>query len=242
MTLRLLIILVLGLIFCSAPVWAIGGGAGGQNGFGFHLGLVTATQGPINTLIKRANARAGEGPISTSELNSAYEVAVSYTYRFSGTVFALHFRPSYFYQVQDGSGNLGSYKYDLQGYTIFPMFRLYPMENDFMKFFMQIGLGYGQLNGKIQEGPSSAKFSGGGFGTMVGMGTEFCFSPNHCLSLEGDYRYLTMQRNIVDSTTNDFQSDSIANNGNGSELETDGADLATRMGGLMFMLGYQMWF
>lgn len=212
----------------------------GGHAIGMELGVVSSEQTQMNELIKRANTR--EGGISTGELNSAYELGVHYMYRFSGSIYALQVRPSFFYQSEDGTGASGTFKYALQGYTVFPMLRLYPMENSFMKFFMQFGLGFGHLSGEIQEGTSEVEFEGNAFGTLLGMGAEFCMTVNHCLSLEGDYRYLSFERNLVTKSTGTFATDSLTSYGKGNELELDNADLSTKMGGLMFMAGYTYWF
>ncbi|MGE4132436.1 MAG: outer membrane protein [Bdellovibrionales bacterium] len=218
----------------------------GGTAFGFNLGVVNSSQPSINQLVKSANSRAGG--ISTSELNQAYEAQIYLQYRFSGSIFAIQFRPSYFYQVEDGSGSLGTFKYDMQGYTLFPILRLYTLENAFMKFFLQVGMGYGRLNGAIQEGTTSGdakvEFSGGTFGSQLGLGAEFCFTPAHCLNVEGNYRYLAFERFKVDKSSGTFDTagGSLSQYDKGQELEVDGSDLSARMGGLMFMAGYTMWF
>ena len=42
------------------------------------------------------------------------------------------------YQKEDGTGSDGTYSYSVTGWTVFPMLRLYPLENEFMKFYMQM--------------------------------------------------------------------------------------------------------
>ena len=207
---------------------------------GFNLGLVNASQNQMNDLIKRANTR--EGGISTGEMNSAYELQGFYMYRFGNPLYAIQLRPSYFYQVEEGSGSSGDFNYSLTGFTIFPILRLYPLENEYMKFYMQLGVGYGQIYGTIEEGSAKVEFSGGAFGTMVGLGSEFCLNANHCLSLEGNYRYLSHQRFGVDSSEGTFAADSLSQYGKGQELEMDQSDVSARMGGIIFMAGYTMWF
>lgn len=233
--LYLIITLALGLSVFQANAAQSGGHA-----LGFNLSLINASQNDMNELIKRSNTSAGG--ISTSELNQAYEAQAFYMYRFSGTMFALQFRPSYFYQVQDGSGSGQSYDYELTGFTIFPIFRLYPLESDIMKFYMQAGLGYGRINGKIKEADASVEFAGGGFGSIVGLGSEFCFTPNHCLMVEGNYRYLTIERLRATGASGSFRSDSLSQAQKGQEVELDNNDVSVRMGGLMFVAGYTAWF
>ncbi len=227
---------VLGLLG-SAQSWATM--SGGNYSLGINIGIVNSSQTQMNELIKTANAGAN-GPVSTGQLNQAYEAAPFIGYRFSGTIFAMQFRPSYFYQKEDGTGTDGGYSYSVTGFTAFPILRLYPLENDFMKFYMQFGLGYGQMKGEINEGAgNSVKFGGGAFGTTFGLGAEFCFSPNHCLQLEGDYRYLSFERNVVDSSSG--SGGGLSQFGKGQEIEVNGSDLSVRMGGLMFLMGYTMY-
>lgn len=230
-------LILLGLFFFTFNAF---GAATSGHAIGFNLGTVSATQNQMNDLIKRANAR--EGGISTGEMNSAYEVQAFYMYRFSNPLYALQIRPSYFYQVEEGSGASGGFNYSLTGFTVFPMLRLYPLENEFMKFYMQVGVGYGMINGEIQEGAAKVEFSGGAFGSVAGMGAEFCFNPSNCVSLEGNYRYLSFQRFSADSSTGTFAADSLTQYSEGSEIEMDNSDLSARMGGLIFMCGYTMWF
>lgn len=239
-------VLVCGAVAFTTPAWAArgggGGGGGGDYSLGFHLGLVGSTQSQMNDLIKRANTR--NGGITTGELNSAYEAAVSLQYRFSGTIYALQLRPSYFYQKQSGKGSGGAFKYGLTGFTIFPIFRLYPLENEYMRFFMQLGLGYGRVMGNIEENNTAAPthgsvdFDGGAFGSLAGLGAEFCYEKVHCFSLEGTYRYLTYERVIASSANGAFATGSLDQAANDKEVEVDGADLSARMGGLIFMMGY----
>ncbi len=230
-------IVLMAVFIFGAQVFAAQGGQGGWS-LGAFLGLVNSSQDQMNEVIKRANTGAN-GPVSTNQMNSAYELAPFLQYRYSGTMFAVQFRPSYFYQKEDGHGSNGSYGMSVTGFTLFPMLRLYPLESDIMKFYMQIGLGYGRVNGEINEGAgNSVKFASGAFGTVVGMGAEFCFNPSHCLNLEGDYRYLQFERNLVSTSTGTLPD--LTNTTKGQEVEMDGSDLSVRMGGLMFMAGYTM--
>jgi hypothetical protein len=210
--------------------------SGGGHQFGFNLGFIGSSQEHMNTLITRANSR--EGGITTSAMNDAYEASLDYRYRFSGSIVALMIRPSYFYQKSTGSGAPGSFDYGLTGFTVFPMTRFYPLENNFLKFFMQLGIGYGRLNGEIQEGSARVEFAGGGFGAQAGLGAEMCVSANHCFTTEGNWRYLNIERNIASSATGTFDSGSISQAEKDKEVEFDGGDLITRMSGLQFVLGY----
>lgn len=244
----LLFVLLMASPFALAKSYG-GGGGGGSSGFQFGVlgGVTNTSQDQLNDLQSRANTRAGG--ISTPSLNSAYEGALQMGYRFSGSIFAILFRPSYFYQVASGGNAGGSYNYSVTGFSAFPIVRLYPLENEFMHFFMQFGLGYGNATTKISELSTTAgqqaevTASGGSFGTLVGMGTEFCFSSAHCLSLEANYRYLYHNRNVVsDNNGYAFNSNSLSQYGKNQELELDNDDVAIRMGGLQFLFGYAMYF
>ncbi len=221
-----------------------GGGSSGDYSLGINLGMTTTAQDDLNLLISRANTRAGG--ISTSSLNTAYEAGLTFGYRYSGTIFSLQFRPSYVYQVTSGSGAGGSFNYGMTGITFFPMLRLYPLENDFMKFFMQFGLGIGRANGYAEEAAARVEFEANSFGTILGLGAEFTIAPGHTLSVEGNYRYLTFDRNLASSATGTFDTSganpSISQAAKNREVEIDGTDLQTRMSGLQFMTGYQFHF
>lgn len=223
------------LIFSSASVFAKG--AGGHS-VGGSLIFISPAQDDMDTLIDRANSRAGG--ISTDHFSQGYEFALNYQYRFGGTIFAMMFRPSYFTQKTEGSGTGGSFDYSLSGWTMFPMLRLYPLENSFIKFFMQMGLGYGQIYGEITEGSAGVKFKSSQFGAMGGLGAEFCFTKEHCLALEGNLRYLPYERNKPTSTSGTPASGSF--DGTGSEVEVDGADMFSTMSGVQATLGYQYYF
>ena len=214
--------------------------SGGDHQLGLALGITNTSQEHMNTLISRANTRAGG--ISTSALNQAYEGALQYGYRFSGSMLALLIRPSFFYQKSTGGNSSGNYNYSVTGFTVFPILRIYPLENDLMKFFFQFGLGYGRANGTIEEATAKTDFAGGAYGALFGAGTEFCFVANHCVSAEANYRYLTAERNIASSVSGTFASDSLNGVRENGEVEMDDTDLATRMGGLQFLLGYAIHF
>jgi hypothetical protein len=240
-----LALILIATALSSSPAFAYGsgGGGGGSGGgwsIGLDLGLVNASQDSMNEIIKRANTGTN-GPVSTSQMNSAYEFAPFITYRYTGTIFAVQLRPSIFYQSETGSGDNGAYDFSVQGWTLFPMLRLYPLESDIMKFYMQFGLGYGRMTGKISEGAgNSVTFESGAFGSVVGLGAEFCFTPNHCMNLESDYRYLTFERSKVTASSGTLPD--LTQYSKNDEIEMDGSDLSVRMGGLMFMFGYTYWF
>lgn len=215
-------------------------GSSGNLFFGANLGITTTEQDDMNTLQSRANVR--DGGISVSSLKNAYEGSVELGWRFSGTIFAVSLRPGYFYQKEDGSGSSGSYEYSLTGFTIFPIFRLFPLESDLMRFYMQIGLGYGQANGTIKEGSAQAEFKGSAYGSLVGLGAEFIMTPNHSLGVEGSLRYLTYERNLITSSSGTFAGDSLTQSGVNQEAEIDGRDLQSSMSGILFMARYAFYY
>ncbi len=214
--------------------------------FGAHFGYSTADQSDINTLITRANARAGG--ISTSSLSDAYEGVLTLGYRPSQSSFAYLLRPAIFYTATDGSGGqnagfIGKYEYNLLGYSIYPILRYHLLEDKTIKFFTQVGIGWGQINGEIKEVNTddiSAKFSGSNLGYLVGLGVEFCFDSagSHCLNLEANMRIHYIERNTTDEASGTFPSGSLTQAAPGAEIELDNRDLGTTMTGIQGIIGY----
>lgn len=243
---KLFIITGLLLSLSATEAFAATGGSGWA--FGGVLGLTFANQDGMNTLIKRANTR--EGGISTSEMNSAYELAGFIEYRFG--LLAMHFRPSFFYQKEDGSkAGGGDFNYMITGYTFFPMLRIYMLENAFIKAFSQFGIGFGMVDGSIEEendagtGQAKVEFSSFNTGYVFGLGFEFCLiSANHCFSVEGNYRFLNFSRVVADSGTGGFDddsggpNDSLSQGNKGQEIELDANDLEAKLGGVQGLIGY----
>ena len=170
--------------------------AGGSLSVGLGISLTTAEQTGINSLINAAKANTNS---TASTLVSASEYIGYVTFHFSNNFVAIQLRPTLFSQSSSGSGSDGSHSYELSGYTVFPLVRIIPLSNDLIDFYIQGGLGYGKLDGKIRNGATRADFSGSAFGTQIGLGAQFCFVPDHCFNLEGNYRYLPISRNIVTS-------------------------------------------
>lgn len=203
--------------------------ASGSHSLGFGIGFLSPDQSDLNQIISTKNA----GGTSIDKLGSGYEFQANYQYRFKGTMFALQFRPSYITQNSGGSG----YKFDLTGFTVFPMFKLYPLENDFIRFFMQTGVGYGNLSGKINAPNGSVSFSAGAFGAQVGLGADFCFfGGSHCFGVEGNLRYLPFPRNLVsDSSGTPDGWDPVT----GNELENNNSDVGTTLSGIQGIATYR---
>lgn len=211
---------------------------GGDMGLGLGISTVSAGQDDMNGAIDAASAAGA----SIKNLGSALEFYVNWTYRFDRSIYALVIRPSYFTQSVDGSGSGGNYNYKLNGYTVMPILRLYPLENDFIKFYMQAGLGYGSLSGSITAGAKNLDFSGSAFGAMGGVGVEFCFTPTHCVNVEGNLRYMPIERNLASGGNCSASGDipGISQCANGSEVERNGNDLKTTLSGVQGLVGYIM--
>ena len=233
---RILFIALLSLtiLFLSTEeVFAKGRGGSSEIGFGFST--ISSTQKDLNSVIDNVNST--QGGVSTKGLTSAYDFFAQYSFRFSGTMFALVFRPSYFTQSASGSGTtVGDYSHSLTGYTFFPLLRLYPLENNFIRFFMQAGVGFGYLKGELKEGSSSVSYSGSNFGGQAGLGADFCFTDNHCMTLEGNVRYLPIERNIADSVTG--APTGFTQVQASREVEYDQNDMSTTMSGIQGVLAY----
>ena len=217
--------------------------AAGSAGHAMALGLssISSNQSDLNNITTTINST--QGGVTTPSLGSAYDFFVQYSYRFSG-MFALVFRPSYFSASASGSGNtVGTYSHTLTGFTVFPMVRLVPLENKFIKFYMQTGIGYGSLTGKVVQGTTrDMTYSGSTFGAIGGMGAEFCFTPMHCMSLEGNLRYLPINRNIATTVNGTFTTATtgFSQATAGSEVEYNNSDLSTTMSGVQGVVAYVM--
>lgn len=209
-------------------------GGGSDHGMQFGASVMNSDQKDVNNYIDSL------GVAGTKNLGAGYEFFFDYQYRFSSTMFAIKFRPSYFMQSADG----GNVKTSMTGMTFFPMLRVYPLENQFMKFFLQTGVGYGKLSGSLSNsnsGGASTDFTGSAFGAMAGLGAEFCFTDSHCLTIEGNIRYLPIERNLV-TGGNGVTDSNLTGNTNGRELETNNNDVGSTMSGLQGAIAYQIYF
>lgn len=225
---QFLLLAVLAMVFSfSQIVQAAGGGA---HSLGGGLIIMTPNQEDLDSHITAVNTANSS---SMEKFGSAYELYAHYTYRFSSSIFALQFRPSYFMQE---AGD-----YSLKGFTVFPILRLYPLENNFIKFYLQTGLGYGRLNGEINQASASVDFSGDAFGALFGLGANFCFTPSHCVGVEGNFRYLPIERNIVGSATGSPTQFSTVPAADG-ELEINDHDVKTTMSGIQGSISYNFIF
>lgn len=237
-------LLMLGLmtfVFIStAEAQRRGGGRGvslsGDHSIGFGFGFINADQDDMNDVIDSANAGGGD----VKNLGSGYEFFAQYAIRFDRSWWGFVFRPSYITQETDGTCNSGqSCDYSVSGFAFYPMIRMIPLENDFIKLFFQFGLGYGSLNGEIKQGTGTMKFKGSSFGTIAGLGVDFCFTESHCLTVEGNLRYLPIERNLVTSSSGTFSS-GLTGAAQGDEVEFNSLDLATTMSGIQGLVSYTL--
>lgn len=207
----------------------------GGASLGVGAGIATAGQDDINNYITSLNLTG------TKQLSSAYEGYAQFGYRFKGSSFGVLLRPTYMMQSATG----GNVSVSLGGFTFIPMLRIFPLENKFMRFIMQVGAGFGYLSGTISNSAASVKFNGSTFGAQAGLGAEFCFTPSHCLSVEGNLRYMPIYRNIVTSTSGAMGGTMGSPLQNG-ELETINggvnSNVVTSLGGLTAYAGYVMYF
>lgn len=226
----------------SSQTFAKGGGGGFE--IGAHAGIVTVNQSDMDTLKTRANTR--ENGISTGDLGNAWEFGATFGYRFSGTIYQMLLRPTFFMQSEEGKNNAGdAFEYSVNGFTIMPMFRFFPLESDILKLFFHVGIGYGSGSGTIKEDDFTVDFSGGDLGYLVGLGIEVCFTDFHCVSLEGNLRQLSYERVIADSVSGTPSATSptgVSQADKGQELEMDGRDLSITMSGFQALIGYVMHF
>jgi hypothetical protein len=229
----------------SAPSFALstarrGISLSGEHSLSFGVGLVTASQDDINGVIDAGNNNGTGGHVKS--LGSGYEFFAQYGIRFDNSMFGFVLRPSMINQSTSGDCQGSHCKYEVDGLAIFPMLRMIPLENDFIKLFFQLGLGYGQMNGEITQGSNSVKFKGSAFGAMGGLGVDFCITQSDCISVEGDLRYLPIDRNLVTSGSNSGIQGLSGGAGHGDELEANNLDVGTTMSGLLGFVSYTMIF
>lgn len=227
------IVLVVSMLFLSQSAFAQI--FEGTFSLGLAAGITAADQGDLNELQSRANAR--EGGISTGQLGNAWEFAGIFQYRYNGSFLAIQLKPTFFFQKEDGSNSAGqNFEYGISGYTIFPTAKFHMLESDLMKFYSQLAIGYGYVTGNIEEAGAKVEFSGGDLGYLAGLGAEFCFTKSHCIMVEGNYRFLMIDRVSSNSSSGTFASDSITQ-ANG-EVEYDNRDLKVNLSGIQGYVGY----
>lgn len=225
---------ILLVLFClSISTAAFAKGKGGFS-FGGMLGLVsTGAQTDINKMINDANTRA---TISTGEMSSAMEYTAHAAYRFSGSMVEWQFRPSYYTASETGTGTGGSFDYEVTGFTLFSVWRFVILESNVFKFFGNTGIGWAFIDGSVKEASHTIKYDGNAMGIMGGLGAEFCFTKNHCMTVEGNVRYLPIVRTIVDSNSSDGTNGH--DGASGEEYEFNGTDVGVSLSGIVGTLGY----
>lgn len=205
----------------------------GDSSLGFGIALVPAGQNSLDGIIDKYNDDNGT---STKNFGSAYEFFGNWIYRYERSDYALVFRPAYFMQEASGDGN----SIKLTGYTIYPIFRLYALENDFISFFFQAGVGYGSLKGEAKLHTDNVTFEGSAFGALGGIGVDFCFVPGHCLTIEGNLRYHPIERNINKSGSCSGSAGLQCTAG--EEFERNNRDVGTTFSGIQGIAGYTLKF
>lgn len=213
------------LIISSDPAFARRG-LSGAHSIGGGIILTGPSQNDVNSWVS-SHALAG-----TKELGAGYELFFNYEFRFSSTMFALHFRPSYMNQSASGAGIESA----ITAITFFPMLRLYPLENDYIKFFFQTGIGVAKADLTLSNSNNggSGTYSATEFGALAGLGASFCFTESSCVGVEGNMRYLPMNRLTGNGTT--LGGNITQTSG---ELEKGGTDLAVTLSGIQGALTYQ---
>ncbi len=228
--LRMKWILILCMIFSGSLSRAMSfGSAGGiSESFEFGVGVTTAHQTDLNSWM------SGTNQVGTQDLGSAYEFSVTYFHRLAGTFFELGLRPSYFMQSASGGGVSST----LNGYLLYPIIRIYPLENSFIHFFMEAGMGYGHMNGTVADSNASAStnFTASAFGALAGMGADFCFTDSQCMSVEGVVRYHPLARSIVSTASGTFTN--TLTGAADHELEYSGLDVQNTFSGIIGQLAY----
>lgn len=210
--------------------------AGGSVSAGFGVGLTNADQSGLNTMIGVANNSTAS---SIGNLGSGLEFMGHLTFRFSNNLVAFQIRPTYFQMSTSGNGTSGSHNYDLTAFTLFPIVRLIPLTNDIIDFYIQGGLGWGKLSGSItNDGSRKASFSGSNFGMQVGLGADFCLVPDHCFGVEGNYRYLPIERNIVSSASGSLPHGASQATTDRELEDLNGSDVGTSLTGISGILTY----
>jgi hypothetical protein len=224
--------LVLLSLFLSFSTMAV------EFSFGALGGKAESEQDHINTLIGRANTRAGG--ISTGDLDNSWEAGIFVQWKFD--FFAIQLRPTYFMQSEDGTAAAGSslpgtYEYSTKATTVAAIFKLYPMETTNMRFYFLTGAMWGMQTTKIKEASFSVEASGTAMGYQAGAGLDFIFD-SHLFFAEVSWRYLGIERNTVDATSGTPESTSVDQHVVGNELEYDNRDLSTNLTGTIIMVGY----
>ncbi len=213
----------------------------GEHSLSFGFGLITSEQDHMDGVIDTSNTTSGTTG-NVKNLGSGLEFFAQYGLRVDRSWWGFVFRPSMMSQSTDGACGTGNCKYEVNGVAFFPMIRMVPLENDVIKLFFQIGLGYGQMQGKISQPGGSVKFKGSAFGAIGGLGVDFCFTEASCIAVEGNLRYLPIERNLITSGSTTGLNGVNTGSNNGDEIEANSKDLGTTMSGLQGLISYTIMF
>lgn len=221
-------VLISTMFLSTSEALAARRGLGGSISLGGGLIYGTSDQKALDGFID------DQGVTGTKNLGSSLEYFLEFEYRFTGSMFALGFRPSYFTQSASGGG----VEVNLTGITAFPLLRLYPLESDYLRLYFQVGVGYGNVTAKLSNSTGSGTYDGNTYGGMAGVGVQFCLTDSSCFSLEGNGRYLPIQPVTGSGNTLGGPGTSRTN----GELERNNSDVAITLGGFQAALFYQFHF
>ncbi len=217
------------ILFCLNLSAHAASGSSGSHSIGFGVGYTGASQTDLNSWSSAQNA-AG------AQLTSGFEYSFTYIYRFTSSMFALALRPSYISESAGATGVNNS----LTGIILYPILRIYPLENSFIHFFIQGGIGWGSLTGTTNFNGNSITYSGSDFGALAGLGAEFCFTDHQCMTIEGDARYHAIPRSTISSSSGNWNG--TLTGPIGHELEYNGTDVGNTMSGIQGILQYTLKF
>lgn len=204
----------------------------GVHSIGIGIGLLTTTQNDLNSHFDAVNAASSAG---AEKFKTAKEIDLHYQYRMGLSRTAFEFRPSYFWQNASG----GAYDYDLSAYLFFINAKYYYFEGDYSRLYVAFGVGYGSLFGSIIQPAGRFEITGSAYGPQVGLGYELCNFEKDCLILGVDYRDLEIKSNKVSGGNGTILG---LNAANGQELEYNGTNVKTYLGGFLGRIAYQFSF
>jgi len=221
----------------------ISGKAFSEVSLGAFYGTVSTDQQHINNLMDNANTRTSG--VGVKNIDSSNEISAYFQYRVDKSIWAFQFRPSYLFKSTDGSGGSGSldgkYEYDVSAVIFAGLVKVYALESKYLRLYFLAGLNYGNMFTTIKEADFKVEASGSNLGFQFGTGLEVTLG-SHGILLEAGVRKLSIDRNIVDSTSGTAESDSASQYGKGEELEFGGKDLGTTLSGVQIQIGYAYYF
>ncbi|MCS6837787.1 MAG: hypothetical protein NZ480_02975, partial [Bdellovibrionaceae bacterium] len=183
------IIIIVGVLFHIVGLHQFGWGQRfafrtSNHSLGVTLSLTGPTQEDVNKWVSSL------AQVGTKELSGGFELGLDYLYRFDRSIFSVLFRPGYLTQRASG----GDVTTSLTALSFFPIFRFYPLESQYIQFFMQVGVGYASVDLSLENGAIKGSYQNSAFGALAGIGVNFCINAHHCFVVEGNLRYLPIQR------------------------------------------------